>query len=256
MRQIHHWAALIFVAAMIVHSARVFFTGAFRKPRETNWLIGVALISLAIIEGLLGYSLPDDLLSGTGFRIAEGVLLGIPVVGTYLSFFLFGGRVPRRRSHPAHLHHARAPAARHLPGAHHRARDARLVSEAHALPRAGAHREELRRLSVLPGLHREGGRVLLHHLRCHHAAVGVRDDQPDLVVRALHADPSDGGLTARLLHGLPGGDPADVPQLGDPCLGLHAVAQRPRSHAGHPRVAVHRHGALSDDRALGDGRQP
>jgi ubiquinol-cytochrome c reductase cytochrome b subunit len=77
-----------------VHSARVFFTGAFRKPRETNWLIGVGLISLSIIEGLLGYSLPDDLLSGTGFRIAEGVLLGIPVVGTYLSFFLFGGEFP------------------------------------------------------------------------------------------------------------------------------------------------------------------
>jgi len=93
-RQIHHWAALIFVAAMIVHSARVFFTGAFRKPRETNWLIGVGLISLSIIEGLLGYSLPDDLLSGTGFRIAEGVLLSIPVVGTYLSFFLFGGQFP------------------------------------------------------------------------------------------------------------------------------------------------------------------
>ncbi|MDQ1626619.1 MAG: ubiquinol-cytochrome c reductase cytochrome b subunit [Actinomycetota bacterium] len=94
MRQIHHWAALIFVAAMIVHSARVFFTGAFRKPRETNWLIGVALITLSIIEGLLGYSLPDDLLSGTGFRIAEGVLLAIPVVGTYLSFFFFGGQFP------------------------------------------------------------------------------------------------------------------------------------------------------------------
>src|SRR3954447_2201487 len=93
-RQIHHWAALIFVAAMIVHSARVFFTGAFRKPRETNWLIGVGLISLSIIEGLLGYSLPDDLLSGTGFRIAEGVLLAIPVVGTYLSFFFFGGQFP------------------------------------------------------------------------------------------------------------------------------------------------------------------
>jgi ubiquinol-cytochrome c reductase cytochrome b subunit len=93
-RQIHHWAALIFVAAMIVHSARVFFTGAFRKPRETNWLIGVALISLSIVEGLFGYSLPDDLLSGTGMRILEGVLLGIPVVGTYLSFFFFGGEFP------------------------------------------------------------------------------------------------------------------------------------------------------------------
>jgi ubiquinol-cytochrome c reductase cytochrome b subunit len=93
-RQIHHWAALIFAASMFVHAGRVFFTGAFRKPRETNWLIGVGLITLTIIEGLLGYSLPDDLLSGTGFRIAEGVLLAIPVVGTYLSFFLFGGEFP------------------------------------------------------------------------------------------------------------------------------------------------------------------
>jgi ubiquinol-cytochrome c reductase cytochrome b subunit len=94
MRQIHHWAALIFVAAMIVHMARVYFTGAFRKPRETNWLIGFIMLTLSFIEGLAGYSLPDDLLSGTGLRITEGVLLSIPVVGTYLSFFLFGGEFP------------------------------------------------------------------------------------------------------------------------------------------------------------------
>jgi ubiquinol-cytochrome c reductase cytochrome b subunit len=93
-RQIHHWAALIFVAAMIVHMCRVFFTGAFRKPRETNWLIGSILLMLSFIEGLTGYSLPDDLLSGTGLRITEGVLLSLPVVGTYLSFFLFGGEFP------------------------------------------------------------------------------------------------------------------------------------------------------------------
>jgi ubiquinol-cytochrome c reductase cytochrome b subunit len=94
MRQIHHWAALIFVAAMIVHMSRVFFTGAFRKPRETNWIIGFIMITLSFIEGLAGYSLPDDLLSGTGLRITEGVLLSLPVVGTYLSFFLFGGEFP------------------------------------------------------------------------------------------------------------------------------------------------------------------
>ena len=93
-RQIHHWAALIFVAAMIVHMARVFFTGAFRKPRETNWIIGFVMLTLSFVEGLAGYSLPDDLLSGTGLRIAEGVLLSLPVVGTYLSFFLFGGEFP------------------------------------------------------------------------------------------------------------------------------------------------------------------
>jgi ubiquinol-cytochrome c reductase cytochrome b subunit len=93
-RQIHHWAALIFVAAMIVHMCRVFFTGAFRKPRETNWIIGFIMITLSFIEGLAGYSLPDDLLSGTGLRITEGVLLSLPVVGTYLSYFLFGGQFP------------------------------------------------------------------------------------------------------------------------------------------------------------------
>ena len=78
MRQIHHWAALLFVAAMVVHLLRVFFTGAFRKPREINWLIGVGLLTLGMLEGFAGYSLPDDLLSGTGLRIAEGVLLVDP----------------------------------------------------------------------------------------------------------------------------------------------------------------------------------
>ncbi|MEY9213091.1 cytochrome bc complex cytochrome b subunit [Thermobifida halotolerans] len=93
-RQIHHWAALIFVASLVVHMLRVFFTGAFRKPREINWLIGVAIFTLAIVEGLFGYSLPDDLPSGMGVRIFQGVLLSIPVIGTYLSFFMFGGEFP------------------------------------------------------------------------------------------------------------------------------------------------------------------
>jgi ubiquinol-cytochrome c reductase cytochrome b subunit len=94
MRQIHHWAALIFVTAIIVHLLRVFFTGAFRKPREANWLIGIGLLTLGIVEGFLGYSLPDDLLSGTGIRIAEAILQAIPVVGSYLAFFAFGGPFP------------------------------------------------------------------------------------------------------------------------------------------------------------------
>jgi len=94
MRQIHHWAALIFMAAIVVHLLRVFFTGAFRKPREANWLIGIGLLTLGIVEGFLGYSLPDDLLSGTGIRIAEAIIQAIPVVGSYLSFFAFGGAFP------------------------------------------------------------------------------------------------------------------------------------------------------------------
>ncbi len=94
MRQVHHWAALFFVAAISVHLCRVFFTGAFRKPREMNWVIGVVLLTMALLAGFAGYSLPDDLLSGTGLRIAQGIMLSIPVVGTYLSFFIFGGEFP------------------------------------------------------------------------------------------------------------------------------------------------------------------
>jgi ubiquinol-cytochrome c reductase cytochrome b subunit len=93
-RQIHHWSALLFLAAMLIHMFRVFFTGAFRKPRELNWLIGLTLIMLGIIEGFAGYSLPDDLLSGTGLRIADSIMLSIPVVGTWVSFMIFGGPFP------------------------------------------------------------------------------------------------------------------------------------------------------------------
>src|SRR5215467_1435119 len=94
MRQIHHWAADLFMAAIFVHMLRIFFTGAYRKPREVNWLIGIVLLTLGLVEGLFGYSLPDDLLSGAGLRITEGVLQSIPLVGTYLAFFLFGGPFP------------------------------------------------------------------------------------------------------------------------------------------------------------------
>jgi quinol---cytochrome-c reductase cytochrome b subunit len=93
-RQIHHWAADLFMAAIMAHMLRVFFTGAYRKPREVNWLIGIALIPLGMIEGLLGYSLPDDQLSGADLRITEAAIQSLPVVGTYISYFLFGGAYP------------------------------------------------------------------------------------------------------------------------------------------------------------------
>jgi ubiquinol-cytochrome c reductase cytochrome b subunit len=94
MRQIHHWSTITFLSSMVIHMLRNFFTGAFRKPRELNWLIGVVLFTLAMVNGLFGYSLPDDLLSGTGIRILEGVLLSIPVVGSYLTMWVFGGPFP------------------------------------------------------------------------------------------------------------------------------------------------------------------
>ena len=93
-RQIHHWAALMFIVALSVHMLRVFFTGAFRKPREINWVIGCILSMLALVEGFAGYSLPDDLLSGTGLRAAEGFMRSVPVLGSYLSFALFDGPFP------------------------------------------------------------------------------------------------------------------------------------------------------------------
>ncbi|MGN6751272.1 MAG: cytochrome bc1 complex cytochrome b subunit [Intrasporangium sp.] len=93
-RQIHHWAALIFVVSVFVHMARVFFTGAFRKPREINWVFGTILSMLAAIEGFAGYSLPDDLLSGTGIRAMNGFVQSIPVIGSYMSYFIFGGAFP------------------------------------------------------------------------------------------------------------------------------------------------------------------
>jgi len=94
MRQVHHWSALLFVAAAGLHMLRVFFTGAFRKPREINWLVGFFLFVLAMAGGFTGYSLPDDLLSGNGLRIIDGMLKGVPFVGSYVSSLLFGGEFP------------------------------------------------------------------------------------------------------------------------------------------------------------------
>ncbi|MEU3878225.1 cytochrome b, partial [Streptomyces sp. NPDC029704] len=94
LRQLHHWAALVFIMAMTVHMMRVFFTGAFRKPRELNWLIGAGLLILGMFDGFMGYSLPDDLLSGTGIRFMEGAILSVPIIGTYLVMFIFGGQYP------------------------------------------------------------------------------------------------------------------------------------------------------------------
>ncbi|MEN9603406.1 MAG: hypothetical protein RL545_95 [Actinomycetota bacterium] len=94
MRQVHHWAALLFVAGAGLHMLRVFFTGAFRKPREMNWVVGVVLFVLGMGGGFTGYSLPDDLLSGNGLRIIDGMIKGVPIAGSYISSLLFGGEFP------------------------------------------------------------------------------------------------------------------------------------------------------------------
>ena len=94
MRQVHHWAALLFVASIALHMLRVFFTGAFRKPRELNWVIGFLLFVMAMALGFTGYSLPDDMLSGNGLRIIDGMIKAVPVVGAWISFLLFGDEFP------------------------------------------------------------------------------------------------------------------------------------------------------------------
>lgn len=93
-RQIHHWAALVFMAAIVTHMMRIFFTGAFRKPREVNWVVGFTLLILGLAAGFTGYSLPDDVLSGNGLRITDGVVKSIPIIGSYMSYFIFGGEFP------------------------------------------------------------------------------------------------------------------------------------------------------------------
>ncbi len=98
MRQTHHWAALIFVGSLAVHLGRVFFTGAFRRPRELNWAVGLTLLLLVMANGFFGYTLLDDLLSGTGLAIAYAIGESVPVVGSWLTFLFFGGEFPAESS--------------------------------------------------------------------------------------------------------------------------------------------------------------
>ncbi len=189
MRQVHHWAALIFVIAIMVHLCRVFFTGAFRKPRELNWIIGANLLILGIIEGFIGYSLPDDLLSGTGLRITQGIMQGIPLVGTYLAFFLFGGEFPGSDIIPRFytIHVLLDP--RDHPGPDHGSPAADLVPEAHPVPRPGPDQRQRGGLPAAAGLHGQGRRLLLRRLRRLGGPLGHRHDQPGVDVRAVQPVP-------------------------------------------------------------------
>jgi ubiquinol-cytochrome c reductase cytochrome b subunit len=106
LRQAHHWAALLLPAALILQLAVTFFTGAFRRPRQWSWVVLFLLLIAALAAGWSGYALPDDLLSGTGLVIVQGIVLGIPVVGTWIAALLFGGGFPGRiieNLYPIHL---------------------------------------------------------------------------------------------------------------------------------------------------------
>ena len=166
MRQIHHWAALLFVAAIVVHMLRIFFTGAFRKPREINWIIGVAAGLLGLLEGFTGYSLPDDLLSGTGLRIAQrdhavdpgdrhlGALRRSSAASSPASMIIGRLYIIHVLLIPAIL---LALIALHLAGPG--------QAEAHPVPRPGPHRAQRRRRADLPDVRGQGRRLLLRRLR-------------------------------------------------------------------------------------------
>ena len=195
-RQIHHWAADLFMAGIFAHMIRIFFTGAYRKPREINWLIGITLLTLGLLEGLFGYSLPDDLLSGAGLRILEGVMQSIPLVGTYLAFFLFGGPFPGHDIIPRLyiLHVLVIPAlilalvSAHL---------FLMFHQKHTqMPGKGRTNENVVGAPMYPYFMAKTGRVLLLRLRRAGAGRDVRADQPDLAVRPVQPGRHVGGLAA------------------------------------------------------------
>jgi ubiquinol-cytochrome c reductase cytochrome b subunit len=93
-RQTHHWAADVFVVAIVLHLLRILLTGAYRKPRELNYWVGVTMLGLAIFEGFLGYSLVDDLLSGMGLAIAYAVAMSVPFIGGPMAFQIWNGEYP------------------------------------------------------------------------------------------------------------------------------------------------------------------
>ncbi len=136
MRQTHHWAALVFVAAIVMHLMRIFFTGAFRKPRDLNYFVGLTMLILAVLEGYVGYSLLDDLLSGMGLQIGNGVALSIPVVGADVSTLIWGGQFPGDRRLPvAPVHRACLHPAGADRDSDRGPSDSRCPSPSHPVPR-------------------------------------------------------------------------------------------------------------------------
>ena len=210
-RQVHHWAALMFSAAIMVHLARIFFTGAFRRPRETNWVIGSLLLILSMFEGYFGYSLPDDLLSGIGLRAAlSSITLGIPVVGTWMHWALFGGDFPcgglgyqcsadgvlLPRMYALHI--LLIPGIiLALIGVH----LALVWFQKHThFPGPGTHRDERRRRAGHAGVRGQVRRILRDDHRHPRPDGRPAADQPDLAARPLQTVSSVGRQPARLLH--------------------------------------------------------
>ena len=218
LRQVHHWAALLFVASIGLHMLRIFFTGAFRKPRELNWVIGFMLFVLALAEGFTGYSLPDDLLSGNGLRIIDGMVKGIPSSAPGSPSFAVRRRVPGHGHRRTPLQPAHPAAARRRAR---RASRALLIVNKHTQFAAPGRTEgNVVGVPIMPGVRGQGRRVLLHHLRRDHAHRAFVTINPIWTYGPYDPSPvsagtqpdwyigfADGALRLIPLHGCPGGVP-------------------------------------------------
>ena len=235
----HHWSAMLFIAAMFVHMMRVFLTGAFRKPRELNWVIGGLLILMGILEGFAGYSLPDDLLSGTGMRIADGLVKATPVVGSYMSFFMFGGEFPGEVIIPR-LYIAHVLLIPGLILALIAAHMLLLVYHKHTQwPGPGRTEKNVVGFPMLPVYAAKAGGFFFIVFGVTALMGGLLADQPGVEVRPLRPVEGDGRLAARLVHGHRRGPAADHARLGDPHLGHDLVVERPRAGSGRSDPAAH-----------------
>ena len=228
-RQIHHWAADLFMAGIMAHMIRVFFTGAYRKPREINWLIGIILFTLGLLEGLFGYSLPDDLLSGAGLRILEGVIQSLPIVGTYLAFFLFGGPFPGNQIIPRlYILHVLL-----IPGLILALVTVHLFLMFHQkhtqMPGKGRTNENVVGAPMYPYFMAKTGAFFFFVFAALRPGRDVRADQPDLAVRAVQPGRHVGRLAARLLHGH-----ARRRAAHHACLAVGAVGAYVRLQRVHP----------------------
>ena len=244
MRQAHHWAALLFSAAIVAHLLRVFLTGAFRRPREINWVIGLTMMILALINGFFGYSLLDDQLSGSGLRIAYGVVLSIPLIGTWIASLFFGGEFPGadlfQRFYALHILIVPAALAV-LIGLH----MAILVRHKHThYPGPGRRDDNVVGEKLWP-TYAAKALALLFLTSARRVPAGRRGpDQPHLDLRPLPRGRCERGVATRLVHGLARRRPAHHAALGDPLRGLRdtepvlprRAAARGRLHGAVPRA--------------------
>ncbi|MGQ9735381.1 MAG: cytochrome b [Thermaceae bacterium] len=93
-RSIHHWSAHVMIAAAFLHMIRILLSGAYKKPREINYLVGLALLGLSVVTAFTGYALPYDNYAVTATRIGYGIANSVPWVGNTLAQMVFGGEFP------------------------------------------------------------------------------------------------------------------------------------------------------------------